>query len=168
MPASVTSRNGIPLTTPARTIGDLQRATKLKSGSGAIAAWELRRAIRQAEALGLPTGAEAATEGTRSDLELEFLGLCREHGLPEPEVNARIGRLEVDFLWRDRRLVVETDGYRYHRGRASFERDRTRDFELRFLDFDVIRVSQLQVAAEPDRIATILQTSLRARGRPEV
>jgi hypothetical protein len=68
LPASVTSKQGIPVTTPTRTIADLR---------GAVSPRELRRAIRQAEVLNLPTGAENLTKRTRSDLELLFLGLCR-------------------------------------------------------------------------------------------
>lgn len=48
LPASVTSRHGIPVTSPARTIADLR---------GSVSPRELRRAIRQAEVLGLSTGA---------------------------------------------------------------------------------------------------------------
>ena len=53
----------------------------------------------------------------------------------------RIGRYEVDFLWRPQRLVVETDGYRYHRGHQAFEDDHERDLELRALGYDVRRFS---------------------------
>jgi very-short-patch-repair endonuclease len=38
----------------------------------------------------------------------------------------RVGGFEVDFLWRERRLIVETDGFRHHRTRRAFERDRAR------------------------------------------
>jgi very-short-patch-repair endonuclease len=76
-------------------------------------------------------GVENAPDGTRSDLEWLFLRLCRAHGLPEPENNSLLWGYEVDFLWRDARVVIETDSYRYHRGRAAFEDDRARDLELR-------------------------------------
>jgi hypothetical protein len=44
---------------------------------------------------------------------------CRRHGVPDPEVNVRVGPYLVDFLWRRERLIVETDGYRFHRGAAA-------------------------------------------------
>jgi hypothetical protein len=47
---------------------------------------------------------------TRSELERRFLRLCRRHGLPRPSVNATVLGYEVDFLWADQRLIVETDG----------------------------------------------------------
>lgn len=129
--------------------------------SGAVTRRELRRAIRQAEVLGLPLGEDGGRDGTRSDLEGDFLRFCRRHRLPAPEVNVRIGRDLVDFLWRSQRLVVETDGYLYHRGRVAFEEDRARDLRLRRLGFDAIRVSEAMLDGEPDRLAATLGAALR-------
>jgi very-short-patch-repair endonuclease len=146
----VTRRHGIPITTPKRTISDLRRTT----GPA-----EVRRAIRQAEVLGLHLGEEDG-DRTRSELERLFLQLCRRHRLPVPEVNVRIGGRVVDFLWRDRRLIVETDGYRFHRGRAAFEDDRARDLELRALGYEVIRLSYRQVIEQPRQVAEVLRVAL--------
>jgi very-short-patch-repair endonuclease len=77
----------------------------------------------------------------------------------------RIGALTVDFLWRKRRLVVETDGYRYHRGEAAFERDHDRDLRLRALGYEVIRLSFRQVTREPKSVAAVIRREL-AEGRP--
>jgi very-short-patch-repair endonuclease len=108
---------------------------------------EVRRAIRQAEFVGLAIRDEADREPalTRSRLERRFLRLCRRHRLPEPEVNVYVGPHEVDFLWRRRNLVVETDGYASHRGRQAFEDDRTKDAELRVAGFTVVRFTYRQV-----------------------
>jgi very-short-patch-repair endonuclease len=160
----VTARHGIPITTPIRTIADL-RAERTRRRPGAISAKVLRQAIRQAEVFGFPTGAEHLTEGSRSDLELDFLALCRRHRLPEPEVNVWVGPHRVDFLWRSQRLIVETDGYRYHRGPLAFDADRDRDLTLRSLGYEVLRLSERQVANEPDRIASALAASL-TQGNP--
>lgn len=159
-PADVTLRDGIPVTTPARTIEDLRRAVSKSDRRGLISPQELRRAIRQAEVLGLPTE-EGAGDRTRSDLESDFLRLCRRHDLPVPEVNVRVDRHLVDFLWRERRLVVETDGYRYHRGRQAFEDDHLRDLELLARGFQVIRVSEKQVDEEPRQVAEVVSAALR-------
>ncbi len=67
---------------------------------------------------------------TRSPLEVDFLAFCRETGLPQPEVNVFVEGYLVDFLWVAERLVVETDGYAFHRDRTAFERDRERDLDL--------------------------------------
>lgn len=107
--------------------------------------------------LGLPLGPEAAHDRTRSDLERDFLRLCRRHRLPMPEINVRIGPHLVDFLWRDRGLVVEADGYRYHRGQQAFRDDRARDLDLRGRGFEVVRLSEEQIDDEPARVAGILR-----------
>lgn len=110
--------------------------------------------------LGLPVGSEASRDQTRSDLERDFLRLCKRHRLPMPEVNVRIGPRLVDFLWRERRLVVETDGYRYHRGRQAFEDDRARDLDLRSNGYDVLHFSYRQVSREPERVAAVVRCVL--------
>lgn len=96
-----------------------------------------------------------------SDLELDFLGLCRRHRLPVAEVNVRIGGYLIDFLWRDRGGAVETDSYLYHRGREAFRDDRARDLDLRALGFQVIRLSEKQVDEEAPRVAATLRRALR-------
>lgn len=150
-PADVTRRRNIPVTTPARTIADLRRV---------LPAEQLRRAIRQAEVLGLPLGGEAEHPIERSELEHRFLRLCRRHRLPLPEVNVKVGPFVVDFLWRDQRVIVETDGYRFHRGRLAFEDDRRRDAELRRLGYEVVRFSYRQVIDEPALVVATLNTVL--------
>jgi hypothetical protein len=87
----VIRRNHVPVTTPARTVADLRKA---------VPAWEFRRAVRQAELRGLRLGPDIESDRTRSDLERDFLRLCRRYRLPPPEVNVRVGRWTVDFLWR--------------------------------------------------------------------
>jgi very-short-patch-repair endonuclease len=41
-----------------------------------------------------------------------------------PTARAPAHCYEVDFLWREQRLVVETDGWATHGDRRSFEADR--------------------------------------------
>lgn len=151
LPGSVTQRHRIPVTTPAQTIADLRRI---------VSPDDLRRAIRQAEVLGWRTGLEAH-ERTRSELEHLFLRLCERQGLPAPEVNVRIGPRIVDFLWRERRLVVETDGYRYHRGSQAFEDDHDRDLDLRTRGYDIVRLTYRQVTETPERAAAAIRDALR-------
>ncbi|MGC1164533.1 MAG: type IV toxin-antitoxin system AbiEi family antitoxin domain-containing protein [Solirubrobacterales bacterium] len=145
------SRLGIPVTSPARTIEDIE---------GVLPAPLVRRAIRQAEIGGMQLGREARTDRTRSDLEGDFLGLCRRHGLPAPEVNVKVGRWTVDFLWRREGIAVETDFYGYHRGRVAFRDDRARDLDLRRAGFAVHRFSEEQVNDRPAEIAADLRDAL--------
>ena len=75
----------------------------------------------------------------------------------------RAGPHLVDFLWRDRNLVVETDGYISHRGRVAFEDDHGRDLDLRARGFEVIRLTEKQVNEEPRLVAKVVGAALRVR-----
>jgi hypothetical protein len=138
-----------------RTIDDLR---------GVVAPRLVRRARRQAEWMGWRLeGAEG--QKTRSELEDEFLRLCHSYGLPLPETNAKVGRWEVDFLWREARVVVETDSFAYHRGSVAFEDDHARDLDLRGAGFVVHRFTERQLEQEPGRIVVDVA---RALGREVV
>jgi very-short-patch-repair endonuclease len=100
-------------------------------------------------------------ERTRSDLERDFLRLCRRHRIPKPEVNVRVGPYEVDFLWRAARLVIEADSWGYHSNRAAFESDRARDVELTRRGFTVLRFTYRQVITGPETVATSIRAELR-------
>lgn len=151
--AVTTARDRIPVTDPARTISDLRRTADPDT---------VRRAIRQAEVLGLPLGdAVGHSDRTRSELERRFLAICRRHRLPRPEVNVRVGAFLVDFLWRDQRLIVETDGYRPHRGRQAFEDDRARDVALKLRGYEVARFTYRQVMSDAAGVAAAVRGLLR-------
>jgi very-short-patch-repair endonuclease len=146
-----TRRQNIPVTTPARTIADLRRV---------VPDPQLRRAIREATVLSLDLGEDVEAEPTRSELEHQFLLVCRRLRLPTPEVNARVGPFTVDFLWLQSRLIVETDGYRYHRSRLAFEEDRARDLELRLLGYEVVRFTYRQLTDDAAGIAAAVRALL--------
>jgi len=146
----ITRRHRIPVTTVPRTIDDLE---------GTIAPYLLRRAIRQAEHKGHHLeGIES--DRTRSDLETAFLALYRSHRILPPEVNVKLGRGVVDFLWREQRLVVEADFFTYHRGSVSFEDDHARDLDLRQQGFTVLRFTDTQLEEEPERVAADVAAAL--------
>jgi very-short-patch-repair endonuclease len=150
-PDQITRRWGIPVTTPARTIADL---------FGTVPPWQWRRAVRQAEISGLALGTAFATDRTRSDVERDFLRLCRRHDIPAPEVNVRIGRWTVDFVWPRQCLAVETDSYRYHRGTIAFENDHARDLDLRRRGFEVRRFTARQIREEAALLVGDLREAL--------
>jgi very-short-patch-repair endonuclease len=149
LPGFTTLRDGIPVTKPRRTLEDLR---------GTIEPAEFRGAVRAAEIAGLPIGDYAhLIEGTRSELELMFLELIRRHCLPEPEVNVRVGRFLVDFLWRDRKLIVETDGARFHGGSVATADDLLRDARLRALGFEVLRLSYWEIVNDQANVVDLLR-----------
>ncbi|HEX6782617.1 MAG TPA: DUF559 domain-containing protein [Solirubrobacterales bacterium] len=149
-----THRHNIPVTSVPRTLEDLRATSYLPSHL-------VRRAIRQAELAGHRLeGIES--DRTRSDLEALFLAIVRRYRLPQPEVNVRLGRFEVDFLWRPQRLIVETDSWTYHRGSAAFYADGERDLELRQRGYTVLRFTDRQLEGEPGRVAADVRRELDA------
>jgi very-short-patch-repair endonuclease len=170
----------IPITTPTRTLLDL---------AADVGAGELEQAVAQAErrhlasrtkllsllarypgrrgtpALRVVLGRDGRPAMTRSRAERRFLALVRKARLPEPEVNLGLGPYEIDFLWREERLVVETDGWEFHSSRESFEADRRRDADLVAQGFTVMRVTWRQLADEPAAVLVRLAQAL-ARSAP--
>jgi very-short-patch-repair endonuclease len=57
-------------------------------------------------------------------------------------------------------LIVEVDGYRYHRGRDAFESDRTRDVELKLRGYEIVLFTFRAVMDGPLRVASALSTLL--------
>jgi very-short-patch-repair endonuclease len=103
------------------------------------------------------------TTETRSDGEEALLAALRKANIRAPEVNGRVGRYIADFVWRKERVIVELDGYDYHRGRAAFERDHERDAEHLRLGFLVIRVTGRQLARELEALLVQIGTALALR-----
>jgi very-short-patch-repair endonuclease len=166
---------GIPVTSVARTLVDLaedvsdrelevaldeattRRLTTTASLTAAVERLHGRRGTSRLNGL-LERDGEPAF--TRSEAEERLLALIRAANLSHPEVNARASRHTVDFIWRKQRLIVETDGYRFHSTRTAFERDRVRDAELTAAGFRVIRITWRQLEVEPLAIVARLAQAL--------
>jgi len=170
-------RGGIPVTSLARTLFDL---------SEVVAFSETRRACEEADRLGLlemrqlerviergwgrhalrpmrPIVIEArAATITRSPLEDEFARFCDDHKVPPPAFNTTILGRETDALWPSQRLIVELDGFSYHRHRAAFESDRARDAALLVAGYRTVRITYRRLTGEPNRVAQELRTLLGA------
>ena len=179
-PADVARRDGIPVTSPARTLVDL---------AAVLGPRALRRAVGQAQALRLvslaqlaaalertgPRRGRGALRGilaagpapTRSELEDVVLALILRGGLARPEVNVPLildGRRVIpDFRWPARRLVLEADGAAWHDHRVAREDDAERQALLERHGERVLRVTWEQAVASPDHTLA----RLRAAGAPE-
>jgi very-short-patch-repair endonuclease len=106
---------------------------------------------------------------SRSELELRFLDLVRESGLPQPQANVLVEGFVVDAYWPAARLVVELQGYAYHSDRAAFERDHRRLARLRLAGHEVLPLTWRQVTREPEWVAAAIATLLaRAARVPDV
>jgi very-short-patch-repair endonuclease len=100
----------------------------------------------------------------RSELEERFLQLCRRSDLRLPELNVWMTvegeEMEVDFVWRKQRVVVEVDGFRTHGTRQAFQRDRRRDQLLTLAGWEVIRFTWDEVTGEPRHVTEVLRRLL--------
>jgi hypothetical protein len=102
---------------------------------------------------------------TRNELEERFLDICRQANLPPDATNAWIpfpdgAGAEADFVWRDRRLIIEVDGRDVHTTRRAFEHDRRRDQRLSMLGWRVVRFTWRQVLCEPAAVAATVAALL--------
>jgi very-short-patch-repair endonuclease len=157
----VTRVRGLPVTTVARTIIDLSRTLSRdeleelvhRADDRGLVDFRDLRAARSASLQAVLRTYDPAP--TRSKLERDFLKLCRDHGIQRPEVNAYIEGYLVDFLWRDRKLIVEVDGYEHHRTRRKFESDRERDVVLSTRGWGVRRFTWRQLAEKPGWVAAM-------------
>jgi hypothetical protein len=171
--AEITELDGIPVTTVARTIFDC---------AAMLRPHELRRVVEQAELLGVFDGRalDAVLAGrrgrpgapaltallddlrahgmpvTRSALEAEFLEDCLARGLPRPLVNHRVVGYEVDFCWPHARLIVELNGFRYHRSRDAFERDHAKRLALERAGWRVVSCTPRLRGDAVARVAALL------------
>jgi very-short-patch-repair endonuclease len=73
---------------------------------------------------------------------------------------------KADFLWRDEKLIAETDGRDVHTTRKAFEHDRLRDQRLILAGFTVVRFTWRQLVNEPRRVAEALRSLLARLARP--
>jgi hypothetical protein len=176
----VTEVEGIPVTTPARTIFDL---------AGWYHPKRVKRAFENALNMGLVQPlqqaalvAELGKRGRRgtalmrklckshgvdyvapaSELEALLLDVLAETGLPAPDQQVDVGDEEgwigrVDFLYRKAKLVIEADGVRWHHP----DDDRERDDSLTAAGWQVIRVTWEQLVNRPGDVAAAIRNLLQ-------
>jgi hypothetical protein len=100
---------------------------------------------------------------TRSGGEDDFPGFCRRYDLPIPLINTKVHGFEVDAYFPAERLIVELDGWPFHRNRGSFESDRDRDATMLAHDIPTLRITYERLEQTPDREAARLHSILRQR-----
>jgi very-short-patch-repair endonuclease len=182
-PYEVGTVDGIPCTSPARTLVDL---------AGTVGDRTLRSAFERATQRRYldPTAIEASADPGRrgigslrtlveewrraaplakkgrlkSPLEAKVLPLLVQRNLPAPLLNAPVeianGRIEVDFLWPEQRFAVEADSRDFHGTAVAFERDRWRDRELMRAGYAVLRVTHRQAEREAEAVADAIASRI--------
>jgi hypothetical protein len=170
----ITTRQNIPLTQPVQTFLDLAAVTGPKGLERAINEADKRDVI-DPDALRRALDAHAGEPGVRplrhildkhtfrlsdDELELLFRPLATAAGLPTPLTKVKVNEFEVDFFWPDLGLVVETDGWRYHRTPAAQTRDALRFQAHTAAGLTPLRFSHWQAKYEPDHVLNILRRTV--------
>lgn len=168
-PAVVAERNGLPVTSVARTLLDvaateshrtLEMAVEGADAAGVFDLADIHRlaprgtGVRGAKALyAVLDDALIGTTITRSMLEEAMLALCRRAGLPQPMLNQKLGPWEVDCLWRAQRLVVKVQSTTHHRTTHQVARDAEKEADLMTAGYDVLHVADVHVIRRPADVA---------------
>jgi len=158
--ADVTVHGGVLVVNPALAVIQTASCEGLRAGliaadaalaRGLVTTGDLAGALASSGLAGEPARAVAMADGRsespgESWSRLVFAGLA----LPAPELQAEIrdagGRLlgRVDFLFRERRVIVEFDGrvkYEGADGRDALFREKRREDALRSLGYQVVRLT---------------------------
>jgi very-short-patch-repair endonuclease len=164
-PGDITVHYGIPVTTPVRTICDI--APRRSDDDLLEAVDDARRATYLT-----PTALEELIDRcprlralvdpnsgpTRSKLERAFKRFAKKYGLPPYRLNVWLHGYEVDVVFDAEKLIVELDGWLFHRGRRSHDENRERDTHLKDHGFDTIRITSKRLGErEAARLHRILR-----------
>jgi len=179
-PSDVTAVEGIPCTSVARTVLDLaavlprRRVERAIDQAEVLEIFDLRAfddvLDRNPTLRGTPVVRDVIAEYqeeahlatlTESDLEEGFLALCDAAGFPRPEVQQYLTLpggdvIRADFLWRELRVVVETDGGKGHKTSWARERDARRDLLLTEAGWRPVRLTWRMVFKTPADTARTL------------
>jgi very-short-patch-repair endonuclease len=168
-PEEVTLADRIPVTTVARTLLDLaavltprqlgyavDRAERLQVFDLAAVEDVLDRARGKRGAKALRKAvANWRPADVRSELEALFQGLIRDATLTTPDFNVLVDgeryTHEVDAFWPSHGLIVQLDGFAYHRTRRDRDKDATSDADLELAGYRVLRLTWDDVTVHKER-----------------
>ena len=175
-PADRTVRDGIPVTSPARTILDISVGSRPRTVGRYIERAddakvfdlrEMRELLDRCKGHRGVAPVQAALDAyrpqrkfTRSEFERRFLELVRGAGLPEPAMNFFVAGHELDAYWEDACFGVELDTYETHGSRLSFEEDRMRTDEFLHAEIIITRVTENRLDHEPGAVVDSLRRHL--------
>lgn len=178
--------DGIPVTSPTRTLGDLSRFLSRDSleialedalRRGLTSMPRLRWALKQPESrarVGLRSLRELLDERSvgkpqmESGFEVRLERVLRTPGLPEPQrqFEVRDGKRilgRVDFAYPQVRLAIEADSYRYHSGKRAWRNDAVRNNRLMRAGWRILHVHWDDLRRPADLIAQIRELSSLSR-----
>ena len=183
IPSDIHLVDGIPTTSPTRTLVDL----------GATARWLVRGALGAALRAHMTSLdeidrfiARVARRGrrgvgvirplvkerrawenvTESDLEDEFTTIVRDFSLPVPVAqfslydHAGVFVSRADFAYPAAKVLIELDGFGSHSDRETFQRDRTKQNRAALLGWTILRYTWSDLRTRPAAVAAEIHTVL--------
>lgn len=174
-PADCVTRQGLRTTTPALTVVE---AAARRGGGMRIVDAALQRHLLDLRDLwgahlrnkgrhGSPAARRllrAADSGAHSEAERVLVGLLRRARITGWTANRRLGRWEVDVLFRDPKIAVEVDGLAFHTDPEVFQRDRVKQNELALMGYQVLRFTWLDLTEYPERVIAEIEFALSRAG----
>lgn len=184
----ITTKHGIPVTDPCRTLLDLAALIKPRELERAfesglrqqlvtipLMAERLERRARRGR-----TGVRAwralleqrapSLRPTETDFETLMNQLIARFGLPQPQRQVEIRDGEdrfihrADFAYPEARLVIEADSLTYHRSPLEIRRDRRQTRQMMDQGWTVLRVTHWEMNNEAAEVAASIQGFLRKLG----
>lgn len=172
----------IPVTTPARTLLDLaatesfERLQEVLDEAvvrGLVTKDSLERVLARSKKGRPGVNALRRAMAERDEgpvpmslFETKLLAALKKGGAPKPKLQWRVedgGKLIgiVDFAYPGVKLAIEADGYRWHSGKADWERDRTRRNRLTLAGWRVINVTWRQLKEHPEQVVATIMEALK-------
>jgi hypothetical protein len=163
---------GIPVTSPARTIYDMEPRLGEKPLTRVVNSALHDLILREdalAELLVRHPNERLAyfidSGPSDSFAEDEFPEYCRTWGIPVPVMHARLNGRTVDAFWVEEKVIAELDGWRFHNTIIDFENDRGRDIDNLEVGCPTMRITRRKTKREPARLARQILNILANRRR---
>jgi very-short-patch-repair endonuclease len=183
-PTEVLLHEGVPTTSPSRTIVDVAGIAREAILSRTIEQAAVLRMLDVPEIDSLLAGPRRRGSPRlrtvlddwrryspgihlRSRMEAKLLPLLNRGRLPIPECNQKLRlegeTFEIDFLWRQQRVAVETDGGKFHDNPTAGSRDSHRNRVMARAGYSIPRLGWEDLRDRPEatmaEIARLLTTS---------
>lgn len=182
--AQITTRRGIPVTDPSRTLLDLAAVLREKDVERAFES-ALRRRLTDIDTMveRLRLRGRSGRNGTMSwrrllakrdpslvptdsDFETLLDQLIARFRLPQPVRQLRIQDRHgqhvktADFAYPEQRVIIEADSIEFHMHSEAFRRDRNQTNELAALCWIVLRFTHWEVVNRPEQVAATIARTL--------
>jgi very-short-patch-repair endonuclease len=178
----ITTIDGIPVTTPERTILDLAscfpyerylehvvqaaRRKRLITYESMRAVFDrhARRGLKGVKALrSVLDGWDPRSAPTESEMETRLLLVVREHGLPEPVLQHTVNGYRVDAAYPSARLAIEYDSKQEHSDEFQLAKDARRRNALQVRGWVVLSARHADLSRGGSELCNQVETLLNLR-----